>query len=190
MASNTSSAAECTRLAEFKSLGFEEIMALGCKYYAEDISLWETMVSSTLNDTTVASVNEKLAEVLYYRQGALLLKENRVADLTPRQQEHEMLVRGLVTRKELPTASMFRLQLQLRVEVMREMREQGSQREESPDSGYKSHNISPNTAVDDEVDNSDEPTEDEEDEEDYPEKKAIYVKVWKPELGRYVTFRY
>ncbi|KAF1978639.1 hypothetical protein BU23DRAFT_564212 [Bimuria novae-zelandiae CBS 107.79] len=198
-------AQDCSKLAALKAKSFDELLALSSSLYQGQESLFETVVSAILNDTTSSSVEHKLAETLYFRQGHLLSRSYHVGDMTRSQKEHEIFALNFTTREELAHMGDFALDLKLRFYLREQNEEHFSERlqnaagyptkQEPPssvaDSGYDSSSY--NSDGDDSPSQSedDEPMEeDKESEADEEEEFGFFVKVWKPELGRYQIFAY
>lgn len=130
---------------------------------------------------------ERLAELIYFRQGNLNLKKQDFNSLTCLQMEHEALTRGLVALDQLPTLTNWELRLRLAAQVYRP----------APllflfdnnyDSGYSSGSI--------DEDDSSSYTEysseylSEEESSDSDDEKACYVTKVDQKAGVKTTFRY
>ncbi|KAJ4350207.1 uncharacterized protein N0V89_008828 [Didymosphaeria variabile] len=168
----------CSQLVALKTRNFDELIALGSQVYEGFSDHFEFVVSSIINDTTPGSTEHKLAEAIYFRDGHNMAMLSRIADMTRFQLEHEALAAGLLDSNQISTVSDFALELQLRAWVNRENEEHFAQLNRD-DSGY--HTTDP--SIDIEPSNEDS-------EDDKKGKKPIFIKVWKKELGRYVTYAY
>lgn len=145
-----------------------------------EVDILETALNGILNDANSTSVEHKLAELLYFRWGYMLVEHMQYNKMTRLQMEHECLARALLASEQLSAISDFALRVLVKAD-----QEQISYAQNllafrsgplSPiDSGYcTGEGVS---------DDNNEVSEDD-------QGKAIYIRSWNPKLNRTITYRY
>jgi hypothetical protein len=199
------SGTRCQVLTFMKTLPLDTLLACARQYHTTlaEVDILETALRGILNEKDPSPMEHKIAELVYFRWGHMLVEQQQYNQMTRLQMEHECLVRALLRLEQLPATSNFGLKVLLRFDQEQILRAQNSV--DSPpsplDSGYNSgkesrdeqesdHSLDDREMADND-DNDSEPSLGSQDsDDDDRSKKAIYVTTWRPKLGRYVTFRY
>lgn len=184
---------ECQALALQKTLPFDVLLIQARHEFKNrtELDILEASLSGMLSDTSSSTIEHKLAELLYFHQGRMLVEHRQYNKMTRLQMEHECLARALLTPEQLPAISNFRLRVFIKTDQEQIPPAQNSLvfGPASPvDSGCFSGEDFSNVRDDDEG-NIDSASESEES-DDEQSNKAIYVNVRNPRLGRFVTYRY
>lgn len=171
------SGTQCPRLDAYKALKYSQLEVFAENRYQtpKERELYKSSLLAISADNDLEPTEAKLGELLYFREGSLLAAKQRVNEMTRLQLEHESLVRGLLTRNELPPLSDFRLRALLLGDQLQLEAENRAARLASPDSGYVSA-----VGSDEELSGPDA----------NDDKPGHIVRHWHPELGQSVSYRY
>ncbi|PVI06076.1 hypothetical protein DM02DRAFT_649987 [Periconia macrospinosa] len=209
------SAASCELLMRLKTLSWSFLFDLALQYYEgeEDRAILQNAISGFLDEPGSQSPSHQLAELLYFHYGhRIAATNNQVKQLTVAQAQHEILVRGLLTRKELTDdidslcSTLIDDNMSI-LEKPKPFRDSGDLGNSSPEKQIAQPEPRDEEGSDekdkDEVMDEDDSSEDDSDEEDPGQDNgqspsAIgdwrdnggYIRSWNPKLQRCVQYRF
>jgi len=181
---------QCRVLASLKTHPLDSLLVQARRQYTtpDEIDILEAALRGILSDAEPVPMEHKLAELLYFRQGYMLVEHQLYNKMTRFQMEHECLARALLSHEQLPVTSDLGLRVFLKADREQIPPAQNPLVFRPPppsrrDSGYG------NGYCTDDNEETKSSLEGQDGDDDNSE-KATYVQVWQPELGIFITSRY